>query len=232
MRVKKWYWIVTIFSIGVVVLLLMTCPGENAVPDPGFLPAETPVPANNSLSFTGRPCTSAEEYRAASERTGSWVGVILVNESMTDSEIFSLLEPYNLPNPEKTRIYDARDIGYYVLINESQRKSNLTNDLLLDKIPGMRLSSDMYSFVEPVNKSIDGKTAIPVILLYGSKNDIASIKTNLARNNITLNQARIVALGDIEPPSGREIREKRLFDLNRDPKVLFAYKEYLQADVC
>lgn len=32
--------------------------------------------------------------------------------------------------------------------------------------------------------------------------------------------------------SGREEREIRLQDLNRNPKVLFAFKEYLQEDMC
>jgi hypothetical protein len=41
MPVKKWYWIVVILGIGIVVLLLMTCPGENAISNKCFLPAGT-----------------------------------------------------------------------------------------------------------------------------------------------------------------------------------------------
>jgi hypothetical protein len=55
MLVKKWYWIVTIFGIGAVVLLLMTCPVENAISNKCFLPAGTfsLSPQGNASPETG-----------------------------------------------------------------------------------------------------------------------------------------------------------------------------------
>jgi len=190
------------------------------------------TPGSNDGSTTGKPCKSAEEYHAAAEKTGSWMGGILVSESMTDSEIHSLLEQHNLPNPEKTRIFNARHIGYYVLLDESQRDSNLISDLMLDKTPGIRLSSTMYTFIEPVNKSVNGKTAVPVFLVFGSDRDEQKLMEDIISRNISLHTARIVQLGDIEPPLERELREKHLINLNNNPDVLFAFKEYLQADIC
>lgn len=55
MPIKKRYWILTILGIGVVVLLLMTCPGENAVSNRCFILAGTfsHSPQGNASPETG-----------------------------------------------------------------------------------------------------------------------------------------------------------------------------------
>ena len=122
--------------------------------------------------FFGKPCKSVDEWHLAAEKKGAWAGGILVNQSMTDSEIFSLLLPYNLTNPERTRIYSPHAFGYYILMNESLDNSLSNADLFfINKTPGIGFSSPMYAFIEPASKDVNGQKAVPVILYFGSDNE-------------------------------------------------------------
>lgn len=206
---------------------------KDILPYPNQKPERTTKTTPAELSGSGKPCRSVEEWHSAAEKKGAWAGGILVNQSMTDSEIFSLLLPYNLTNPERIRIYSPHAFGYYILINASRNDSLPDTNLFFpDKTPGIGFSSPMHAFIEPARKEVNEETAVPVILYFGSDNEEIDLMNTIVRHNISLHKTRVVDLGDWEQSSVQADRVRRLQELNHNLDVLFAFREYLQEDIC
>lgn len=227
----------TIFFIilGVFIIVLVSLAGTynsgNHDAAPAHLPDNTTQVADTPAIAFGKSCGSVEEWHAAAEKKGAWAGGILVSQSMTDAEILSLLAPYNLMNHERIRIYRPHAFGYYVVLNASQDNTLSDTNPFFNETPGIGFPASMYSVLEPVKKRTNGTTAVPVMLYFGSDDEKTALINEIARHNVSLYGTRIVYLGDVDQ-SGREERESRLQDLNRNPEVLFAFKEYLQDDMC
>lgn len=230
MKQRSIFFIILFFSIIVLVALAVTLGSGNYDTAPAHLPDNITQVVDTPAIVFGKSCGSVEEWHAAAEKKGAWAGGILVSPSMTDAEIISLLAPYNLTNPDRFRVYRPHAFGYYVVLNTSQDNS-LPGDQFFNKIPGIEFPSSMYSFLEPMRMETNGTTAVPVMLYFGSDNEKTDLINDIVRHNVSLHKTRIVYLGDVDQ-SGREERESRLQELNRNPEVLFAFKEYLQEDVC
>jgi len=216
----------TIFAV---IVMLVCCAGLFLIYSQIINIQSYPDPeAGNS----GKPCTSNEEWHARADQIGFWSGGILVNETMTDAEIFSLLESYNIPNPERTRTYPAHAFGYYILFNRTDEHTFTESYPFSDPAPKIAFSSPMYEFIAPARKEVNGKIAAPVFLFFGSDQERADLFTTISNCNITLIRTRVVQIGDIELPLSKDERARRLQELNADPDVLFAFKEYLQGDIC
>ncbi|MFA5267575.1 MAG: hypothetical protein WC379_06350 [Methanoregula sp.] len=200
-------------------------------------PAQVTGQLNDGIPFSEiapagkKPCKSNEEWHRKADEIGFWNGGILVSESMTDDEVFSLVTRYNISTRETIRITGPHFLGYYLTVNETQNQSLVNN---IKKSPSgwnVSFSSPMYAFFPPGIKARDNRIEIPVFLSYTERMNETMVFDNLVSRDIPLRKARIARLGYFPSldPAGKE---KILQELNADPRVLFAFKEYLEGDIC
>lgn len=150
---------------------------------------------------------------------------------MTDDEVFSLVTSHNISTRETIRITGPHFLGYYLTVNETQNQSLVNN---IRKSPSgwnVSFSSPMYAFFPPGIKARDDRIEIPVFLSYTERMNETMVFDNLISRDIPLRKARIVRLGYF-PSLDPADKEKILQELNADPRVLFAFKEYLEGDIC
>ncbi len=188
------------------------------------IPPVTPAAA-------GIPCKSNKEWHAKADQTGFWSGGILVEQSMTDEEIQTLLGRYHVPNPEDVKISEPRYIGYYISVNET-RDQYLLNDLRsLQSGWNVSFSSPMFAFFPPEIKTRDDTVEIPVFLISSGQLNETMVFNNILDRGISLRKTKVVELGYFSS-SDISGKERILSELNNDERVLFAFKEYLQGDIC
>jgi hypothetical protein len=191
--------------------------------------AATMPPINPAVS--GKPCKSNDEWHAKADQTGFWSGGILVEQSMSDEEINTLLGQYHVPNKEKAKISGPRYIGYYISVNET-RDQHLLSDIRLSQSGwNVSFSSPMFAFFSPETKIRGDTVKIPVFLSTSGKFNETMVFDNLHNRGISLQKTKVVELGYFSSPdiSGKE---HLLSELNTDDRVLFTFKEYLQGDIC
>jgi hypothetical protein len=150
---------------------------------------------------------------------------------MTDEEIFTMLARHNLPNQEEVKISAPHHIGYYLSINETRDRA-LLNDLRTSHSRwNVSFSSPETGFFPPTTKARGDSVEIPVFLSYSVRMKEPLLSENILDRGVPLRKAKVVELGYF---SSRDVagKERILHELNTDPRVLFAFKEYLQGDIC
>lgn len=181
-------------------------------------------------SGSGKPCTSNEAWHQKADEIGFWSGGILVDHSMTNDEVFSLLAQHNISKPKDVKISAPHYVGYYLSVNET-RDQSLLNDLRTSRSRwNVSFSSPMYAFFSPETKARGENIEIPVFLSYSTKMNESLLYQNLLDRGVPLNEAKVVDLGYLS--SDIAGKQKVLQELNDDSRVLFAFKEYLEGDIC
>jgi hypothetical protein len=226
------------FKTGMILLILLICitgvvlfiaPIKPVQMDATHHPNNlTPTPHEGISSCREISYKSTDEWQEKSDQSGYWIGGILVNESMSDDELFTLLTRYNVSHPENVHTYSSHAFGYYILINKTENATLPDSFLLYETSPGIGFSSPMYEFIEPSRKDVNGKISIPVILLFGSEKAKSDLYSKIVHYNISLHKTKIVYPVGLEPPRAKEERENLLRELNLDPNVLFTFKSYLE----
>jgi len=117
----------------------------------------TPTPHEGISSCRETSYKSTDEWHEKSDQAGYWVGGILVNESMSNDEIFILLTRYNVSHPENVHTYSSHAFGYYILINKTENATLPDSFPLYETSPGIGFSSPMHEFIEPARKEINTK---------------------------------------------------------------------------
>ncbi|MFA5267573.1 MAG: hypothetical protein WC379_06340 [Methanoregula sp.] len=95
----------------------------------------------------------------------------------------------------------------------------------------MSFSSPLYTFYSPGIKNRDGKIEMPVFLYGSKKMNETMVFENLISRNIPIRKTKVVHAGFL-PSLDVSGKEKVFRELNNDPDVLFAFKEYLEGDIC
>jgi hypothetical protein len=227
-------------NAGIIILLILvfcTCFALCISPITNDQPLQNKVSATSETipplirSDSGKPCTSNEAWHAKADQIGFWSGGILVEQSMTDEEIFTMLAQHNLSNREEVIISAPHHVGYYLSVNES-RDRPLLNDLKTSQSRwNVSFSSPMYAFFSPKTKARGENVEIPVFLSYSGKMNESLLYENLISRGIPIQKINVVELGYF-PSLDVAGKERLLNDLNKDEHVLFAFKEYLEGDIC
>jgi hypothetical protein len=197
------------------------------MPIPDYSADAQPTP----LPGSGKPCKSNEEWHVKADQIGFWSGGILVDESMKNQEIFSMLRSHNISNPEEVKISVPHHIGYYLSVNQTQDKFQVDSIKSSENIWNVSFSSPMYAFLSPEMKNHGDRKEIPVFLLSSEKFNETMVVDNLLARGVPLRKTKIVRLGYFQSLDAAS-KVGVLQDLNGDHEVLFAFKEYLEGDIC
>ena len=203
---------------------------ENSIDIPTLLPPKIPFALISPLQ-TGRPCKSNEEWHTKADQIGSWIDGILVDESVSDSEIMSFLVKHNISSSITMTSSTPHHIGYYLAVPDSQyqsiRDSIENNELRWN----MSFSSVSYVFVQPSVKKTGEIIQTPVFIFNSDgMNESENFKDFIERN-IPLQKTKVVIF-DLSQVYSPIEREKKLKELNDDNRILFVFKEYLEGDIC
>jgi hypothetical protein len=227
-------------NAGIIILLMLVCctciafcvsPTENNQQHQDRVSGTPETIPQTTLSDSGKPCKSNDEWHAKADQTGFWSGGILVEQSMSDEEIHTLLGYYHVPNPEKVKISGPRYIGYYISVNET-RDQHLLEDLRSSQSGwNVSFSSPMFAFFSPETKIRGDTVEIPVFLIFSGQLNETMVFNNLLSRGIPLQKTKVVKLGYFSS-SDISGKEQILNELNNDERVLFTFKEYLQGDIC
>jgi hypothetical protein len=219
--------LVILSAIVVLGVIAITWSGYSGMPtDPPASPenisptATTPTPAR-----TGSTRISTEEWHKRAEEGGHWGEGILVNETLSDEEIYSILREHGVPDLARVYIYSPSGIGYYLEAPEADYAS------LRDTIDaslynwGVSFSYDLYAFVPPQEKRYDGVVLTPVFVFSNNTESKMKNYQNLLDNGIPVRKAKVVSF-DLRQNFTIAERREMLDEFNADDRVLFAFKEY------
>jgi len=184
-----------------------------------------------TLSDLGKPCKSNEEWHMKADQIGFWSGGILVEESMKDQEIFSMLGRHNISNTKEVKISVPHHIGHYISVNETQDQFLVDSIRSSEYTWNVSFSSPMYAFFSPEMKTYGDRKKVPVFLFSSDKFNETMVVDNLLGRGIPLRKTKIVRLGYFQSLDTAS-KEGVLRELNGDQGVLFALKEYLEGDIC
>lgn len=201
-------------------------------------PTITPMDTTNvTLRVGGNPCTSDEEWHEKADEIGFWGDGLLVRENVSDDEVFELLRSNGVPEfidfdrhspgDERWRGY----VGYYIAANESdywEIRETVEADMYRWR---MRFYSHNIGFISPFVKKQGERILSPVFLLSGGNWSREQIYQDLLIRGVPVKRADIVDI-DLSDAFTPAERERILYDLNADYRVLFAYKEYMSGDIC
>ena len=95
----------------------------------------------------------------------------------------------------------------------------------------LRFSSQIIDLISPSVKEDNGTLTYPVFLLSGGNKSREQIYQDLLESGITVKKAKVVYF-DIFDDYSPEEREHLLSELNKDSHILFAFKEYMNGDIC
>jgi hypothetical protein len=203
---------------------------ENSIDTPTQLPPKIPFALISPLQ-TGRPCKSNEEWHTKADQIGSWIDGILVDESVSDSEIMSFLVKHNISSSIAMTSSPPHHIGYYLSVPDSQyqsiRSSVENNELHWN----MSFSSASYVFIQPSVKKTGEIIQTPVFIFNSDAMNESENFEDIIDRNIPLQKAKIVTF-DLSLSYSPIDREKKLKELNDDDRILFVFKEYLEGDIC
>lgn len=203
---------------------------ENSIDTSTQLPPKIPFALISPIQ-TGRPCKSNEEWHTKADQIGSWIDGILVDESVSDSEITSFLVKHNISSSITMKSSPPHHIGYYLAVPGSQyqsfRDSVENNELRWN----MSFSSPSYVFVLPSVKKTGEIIQTPVFIFNSDgMNESENFKDFIERN-IPIQKTKIITF-DLSQSYSPIDREKKLKELNDDDRILFVFKEYLEGDIC
>jgi hypothetical protein len=192
----------------------------------------------NNYSTTGKPCVSTEEWHNKADQIGFWADGVLVSSLIPDDEILQVLTSYGIGNSKKIKIYSpdgsewCGNIGYYIESNKSMYQEIYTSAQNDDNyIFPLRFSSQIIDLISPSVKEDNGTLTYPVFLLSGGNKSREQIYQDLLESGITVKKAKAVYF-DIFDDYSPEEREHLLSELNNDSHILFAFKEYMNGDIC
>lgn len=181
-------------------------------------------------SDTGRPCRSNEEWHQKADQTGAWTDGILIDPKISDTEILTILNSYNI-STSKIRVLAPHYIGYYIEVPEMQyQQIQKTVDSNRTTI-NLSFASPMYAFTNISIKKQKNLITVPVMISYSSQMDETTTYQDLLNHGIPVRKSKVIEidLGSTHSPS---FRERLLLDLANDDRVLFTYKAYLEGVLC
>lgn len=190
------------------------------------IPLTTPiVPAD-----TGRPCMTNEEWHQKSDRIGAWIDGALIDPSISDPEILTLMSGYNI-SQSRVRIFSPHFIGYYMIVPEPQYHQDMEMIESNQTTTNLSFSSPMYSFTIPIKKLQNNSVLVPVMVAYTSQMNETITYQDLVNRDIPVRESKVIEI-DLRTTLSPSDREQLLLDLSRDRRVLFTYKAYLEGVLC
>jgi len=179
---------------------------------------------------TGKPCTSNEAWHSRADQIGAWNAGILVNESLSDDEIISILKEYDLRISRTEPPALPHYIGYYLEIPDEQYES-ITNYLEKNDQMNLSFSAPSYTFLQFSNKKYGNISRLPVFLHKSNYMNESENYANLRNKTIPVHQTKVVII-ETETGKNSQERERILTTLNNDERILFVFKEYLEGVLC
>ncbi|MDO9325145.1 MAG: hypothetical protein Q7T80_09350 [Methanoregula sp.] len=221
--------IVMICIVGLIFLTLQTTNKSSLSLDQDY--NASGIKPDGASADSGKPCTSNEEWHQKADEKGFWIGGILVNQSMDDQEIVTILGSHNVSNLNEIQVSQAHYIGYYITAPVTQNKSLIKNLTDPKTTWNISFSSQMFAFVKPEVKKQNDRIETPVFLDYSPNMGEDMLFQNLISRNIPVMKTKIVRFGPMPGMLPQE-KERLMSQINTDSRVLFTFKEYLEGDIC
>ena len=190
-------------------------------------------PTTATLTLAEGPCRSNEDWHQRADQTGAWIDGVLVNQTLSETEIRSVLSSHTLPAAYDIRISPPHYIGYYIEVPESRLQQ--VHDWISGNqtITNISFSSPMYGFIHPSVRNHHDSVSVLVPVWISSSPQMNETVTyrDLVDRGIPVNKAGVIEIDwhSRLPPADRELFLK---ELSGDDRVLFTYKAYLEGVLC